>query len=792
MGRTMFHTLEGPVNTISVNKDVSQIVVAGRNVFKVFSIEEDEFVERANFRVGKNINLNFNVSDVVWNPVEENIIASGATNGAVVVWNINRTQRSKQDHVFLEHRRTVNRICFHPLESHFLLSGSQDGYMKLFDLRKKEVNLTFSGLSESVRDVQFSPHFFFSFAAAFDNGNVQIWDLRRPDRFERQFTAHNGPVFAVDWHPDPEEKYWLGTAGRDRMIKVWDTTFKPKCTNMVQSIASVSRIKWRPQRKYHIASCALMTDYSINVWDIRRPYIPFAQFNQHKNVTTSIIWKHDPHVFLSASKDCTIYQHMFRDAVRPADHANPIGIDINIYGRLSHASSDKLLGVSGSKSIASNHSQTKLPSFFKKIPDRSEMFTVVSSSLFLFDNLDKSLSMDWFISSAKRYVLIGRSFDELCDHNASVARSLDRASVAQCWMMLKLLYTRNTTTPSQVRAMTITTPGGGNTDTERGVKQNLDSSHLQENHHPTSEQETRDKHTGDTSTVISDDESDSESENELNLANIASGLAGQTPDFFFGDGEVDTTPFEFDNLTNIENGQDWNLPSEAFQPRHEIERNEVPDSHVNHHATTAAETPPSGSDSELSLPSNLSHVADRNKEELSLQTIPFISQIPTWQFNNLVIDLLYQYAEQGDVQMSVSILIVLGDRLKLSESQIPDATLEQWYLSYVDLLSRFELWTIATEVISLAHVTSVNQVNQQSTTYRTNCNRCSKILMKSGWTCQNCKQLTNTCSICHHPVKGLYVWCQGCGHGGHLTHIKDWLKRSPYCPTGCGHLCEYT
>lgn len=40
------------------------------------------------------------------------------------------------------------------------------------------------------------------------------------------------------------------------------------------------------------------------------------------------------------------------------------------------------------------------------------------------------------------------------------------------------------------------------------------------------------------------------------------------------------------------------------------------------------------------------------------------------------------------------------------------------------------------------------------------------------------------------PVKGLYVWCQGCGHGGHLQHLKDWFDGNSLCPTaGCGHIC---
>ena len=56
----------------------------------------------------------------------------------------------------------------------------------------------------------------------------------------------------------------------------------------INTIASVARIKWRPQYPFHIASCAFVIDSSINVWDIRRPYIPLAIFEEHTNVVTGM------------------------------------------------------------------------------------------------------------------------------------------------------------------------------------------------------------------------------------------------------------------------------------------------------------------------------------------------------------------------------------------------------------------------------------------------------------------------------------------------------------------------
>lgn len=37
----------------------------------------------------------------------------------------------------------------------------------------------------------------------------------------------------------------------------------------------------------------------------------------------------------------------------------------------------------------------------------------------------------------------------------------------------------------------------------------------------------------------------------------------------------------------------------------------------------------------------------------------------------------------------------------------------------------------------------------------------------------------------------MYVWCQGCAHGGHINHMREWFNGNRQCPAGCGHLCEY-
>lgn len=82
---------------------------------------------------------------------------------------------------------------------------------------------------------------------------------------------------------------------------------KPTLEYTIHTIAAIGHVKWRPQRKYHIASCALVIDCSINIWDIRRPFIPFAAFSEHRDIASGVAWKGDPHLFLSSGRVWSCY-----------------------------------------------------------------------------------------------------------------------------------------------------------------------------------------------------------------------------------------------------------------------------------------------------------------------------------------------------------------------------------------------------------------------------------------------------------------------------------------------------
>lgn len=110
--------------------------------------------------------------------------------------------------------------------------------------------------------------------------------------------------------------------------------------------------------------------------------------------------------------------------------------------------------------------------------------------------------------------------------------------------------------------------------------------------------------------------------------------------------------------------QEYTLPREAFQLRHEIMDNPSAPEHLQQDKADSPHV--SGNEAEVTCLTPI--------ESFSLISISqplFSPHLPASFFCPIVKEMLNYYAEQGDVQMAVSVLIVLGDRIR---KEIDDLT----------------------------------------------------------------------------------------------------------------------
>ncbi|ORZ34773.1 WD40-repeat-containing domain protein [Catenaria anguillulae PL171] len=893
--QSLVHRAAGALNAISLSPDRECAVVAGREVLKVLKVVDDQIKETLNLRTGSRLNLNLSSNDVKWsNSYAKNTVATAATNGAIVIWDIQKPGQ-KLDRVINEHQRAVNRLAFHPSEPVILLSASQDSSLKLWDLRTKgPARHTFECKAEAARDVQFnpSPGAAHEFVAAFENGTVQVWDLRHTAQYERRFAAHNGLVLAVDYHASGR---WLATGGRDKLIKVWDLKRSPdghaaaggggsgrpstatsmRPTHQIQTIASVGRLAWRPSAAHmHLTSSALLTDYRVHVWDLARPHVPCAWFEDHVNVATGFVWA-DDQVLWSCGKDKRVIKRRFEGAsYSPATHLPRAAVTWGPSGDLV-ASLDRpggprvgqawvgkgSEGVEGQgpvKDVESFRNSVMPPGLFSRRsqrrvpPEKSASLppaTASSSSAHfapgssLSGNANYPSSSNAYSSSnpstatnsstihdptdihltpfqanqltlhltpavpvprgefsddvsallyqAQHYKLKSGTparFARACAHNARVAAAMGRFDQWRTWQLagvalVPLVARKATSAPSPLHTHVplVASPSPQPPQVPVHVAPAV---------------------TTDSLMVVGSAQSTMSTSSSSSTV-IGLGVRRGIP-----------TPPPLDPTMS-------GPPASLSRP-----------------PTRAASTQPPATSVAFSAPSAATFSGKHAPASTSGDPISLNELLGTGAAEEMVAQVLAHHADAGDVHVCATLTILLLDRGGDDDEDDDDEDgeeepglagvararaaqqgyrkqqdeimaswpawlvkeqVEEWFVDYIDLLHRFKLYPTAASILDRCPLPSVRARLQESTTIFTSCNMCFKPMVHAGhyarayWVCERCQKLVNPCSLCHRVVKGQYVWCQGCGHGGHVQCLYAWfMQGNKECPTGCGHECRGT
>ena len=154
-------------------------------------------------------------------------------------------------------------------------------------------------------------------------------------------------------------------------------------------------------------------------------------------------------------------------------------------------------------------------------------------------------------------------------------------------------------------------------------------------------------------------------------------------------------------------------------------------------------------------------------------------------FQRTVCEIIQMYSEIGFFQICALVFLVLGDTLSTQESlaEIRSRSI----MFYIRALQHMKMYLEASAVIRLCPPSCIAKGINLDKPFR----ELNHVNTSFEFTSIPSQQ-TPHCCVCGLKVTGLSVWCPGCGHGGHIEHIRAWLEKSSQCPSGCSHICRFT
>jgi hypothetical protein len=296
-------------------------VIAGEAVFKTIKIDGSTITEEVDLRsaiatqVSSHDNTlaaftdQLNIKAVRWSHSElDTTIVTASGNGIVTLYDLNRVGSGVEVGRIKEHARQVHKLAINPHKANWLLSASQDGTARIFDIRQAALSAwhVFKCNADAVRDIKWSPTEGFNFACCTASGAVLGWDIRKPNAPVIKISAHDSACLSISWHPDGEH---LISGGLDQKCYVWDLSGKaekrqrPKYT--IATPAPVSIVSWRPpcwsstaQAKraaqvvvaYDDTNSMKIQNSTVHIWDVARPGLPFKEITDFRTSPTGLLW----------------------------------------------------------------------------------------------------------------------------------------------------------------------------------------------------------------------------------------------------------------------------------------------------------------------------------------------------------------------------------------------------------------------------------------------------------------------------------------------------------------------
>lgn len=175
------------------------------------------------------------VNDVQWHPTQSSFFGSVSDDTYLNIHDVRLDNRDKAAYSTVAHNEAVNCLAFNPLNEYVLATGSSDSTLGLWDMRNLKNRIhSLEGHKEgsSVQTIHWHPTEETILASAADDRRLLLWDLSRigeeqdaedaEDGVPELFFSHAGHTDQLhDFSWNLNMPWTIASAAQDNIIQIW-------------------------------------------------------------------------------------------------------------------------------------------------------------------------------------------------------------------------------------------------------------------------------------------------------------------------------------------------------------------------------------------------------------------------------------------------------------------------------------------------------------------------------------------------------------------------------------------
>ncbi|XP_028665885.1 GATOR complex protein WDR59 isoform X2 [Erpetoichthys calabaricus] len=260
-------------------------VLSGRRFLYIVNLDAPAEIPRKISRQSK-----WDIGTVQWNPHESccyYFAASSNQRVDIYKWH----DGAGEIHTSLQgHTRVISDLDWSWFEPELLVTSSVDTYIYVWDTRdtrKPTVALSAVAGASQVKWNKRNQHCL----ATSHDGDVRIWDKRKPNTAVEYVAAHLSKIHGLDWHPDNE--FVLATSSQDNSVRFWDYRQPRKYLNILSCQVPVWKARYTPFSNGLVTVMVpqLRRENSLLLWSMFDLNVPVHTFVGHDDVVLEFQWR---------------------------------------------------------------------------------------------------------------------------------------------------------------------------------------------------------------------------------------------------------------------------------------------------------------------------------------------------------------------------------------------------------------------------------------------------------------------------------------------------------------------